>query len=398
MKQEKRRAQKRNISIEIDDFPGGPEGFELISRFCHSNNNNNNNNGGTTSFRVTVTNVALLYCCAVFLGMTEKVSALNLLQKAETFLEGMFQWSWKEVLSCLKSCDSLFSHAHSCGLLDKLIFALLAKIAQSSDMSLLTITASSSSSSSSPETGATGWFRFPQSCKATPESVKPSSSSKAWWFDDLTILPPKIIERVIQSLGVYMNNNNNNNSLTLTKFLLHYLKVAIPRKAQSPKSDFLGLVDTAVHGVISAGKSSFSCRSLFWVLRVVSAFGISRELRLALEGPIGEVLDESKLDDLLVCGNNSGNGVYDVSLVIRLVRVFVNNTFGGGGVHDDQRVKKVGRLIDKYLCEISPDHNLKVSKFLGVAESVPDSARDSFDGVYRAIDIYLEVTISPTIH
>ncbi|MQM16671.1 hypothetical protein Taro_049631 [Colocasia esculenta] len=36
------------------------------------------------------------------------------------------------------------------------------------------------------------------------------------------------------------------------------------------------------------------------------------------------------------------------------------------------------------------DPNLKVSKFLGVAESLPDFARDCFDGVYRALDIYLE--------
>jgi hypothetical protein len=46
------------------------------------------------------------------------------------------------------------------------------------------------------------------------------------------------------------------------------------------------------------------------------------------------------------------------------------------------------------LCEISPDQNLKTSKVLGVAESLPDSARDSFDGVYKAIDIYLEASIA----
>jgi hypothetical protein len=51
----------------------------------------------------------------------------------------------------------------------------------------------------------------------------------------------------------------------------------------------------------------------------------------------------------------------------------------------------VGRLVDKYLGEISPDQGLKVSKFLAVAESLPDSARDCYDGVYGALDIYLEV-------
>ncbi|EXC33081.1 BTB/POZ domain-containing protein [Morus notabilis] len=365
VKQERRRTQKRNLDIEIDDFPGGPDGFELVARFCHDN-------GGIT---ITVTNVSLLHCCAVFLGMTEKVSTFNLLQQTEAFLEGMFYWSWKDILACLKSCESFFAYADSFGLLEKLIFALLAKIAQNSDLSLIT---TSSSTSSSPET-ASG-FRFSSSCKATPESIKPSSSSKAWWFDDLTILPPKIIEKVITSLGVYTNNNK---SVILTKFLLHYLKLATHRKGHNTKGEFLGLADTACHGVISAGKKAFSCRSLFWVLRILSGFGISKECKLGLERLIGEVLDESKLDDLLVSGNKSG--VYDVNLVIRLVRVFVS--CDGVSV---QKLKKVGRLIDEYLCEISPDQNLKISKFLGVAESVPDSARDSFDGVFRAIDIYLE--------
>ena len=362
----------KKLDIEIDEFPGGPDGFEMVSRFCHSN-------GG---INITVTNVSVLYCSAVFLGMTEKVSNFNLLQQTETFLEGIFYWSWKEILACLKSCESLFPYADSYGLLEKLIFALLAKIAQNSDLNLITTSSSSSSSSENASR-----FRFSSSGKAsTPDSFKLSSSSKAWWFDDLTILPPKIIEKVIQSLGVHMSNNS---SLILTKFILHYLKLASHREAydNTSKGELVGLADIAVQGVISSGNKAFSCRSLFWVLRILSRFGISKDSRLGLERLIGEVLDKATLDDLMVSGNNSG--AYDVNLVIRLVKVFVNCE-----EVSIQKLKKVGRLVDKYLGEISPDQSLKISKFLGVAESVPDSARDSFDGVYRAIDIYLEVNIS----
>lgn len=182
---------------------------------------------------------------------------------------------------------------------------------------------------------------------------------------------------------------NNNSSLILTKFLLHYLKLATHRKAyHTSKDELVGLADTAVHGVISSGKNAFSCRSLFWILRILSGFGISKECRLGLERLIGEVLDKATLDDLMVSGNSSG--VYDVNLVIRLVRVFVNSE----EELSIQKLKKVGRLVDNYLGEISPDQSLKISKFLGVAESLPDSSRDSFDSVYRAIDIYLEVNIS----
>jgi hypothetical protein len=206
IKQEKKRSQIKKSGIEIDDFPGGADGFELVSRFCYNN--------GRIS--ITISNVFLLHCCAIFLGMSDKASACNLLQQTESFLEGIFYWSWSDILVGLKSCSSFFTHADSYGLLQKLISALLARIAQNSDTNFIT---SSSSSSSSPETTS---FRF-----STPDSIKPSSSSRAWWFDDLATLPPNIIEKVIQSLGAY---GTDNNSLVLTKFLLHYLKTAAQKK------------------------------------------------------------------------------------------------------------------------------------------------------------------------
>ncbi|XP_010250318.1 PREDICTED: BTB/POZ domain-containing protein At3g19850-like [Nelumbo nucifera] len=370
VKQEKRKTQIRSSAIEVIDFPGGPDGFELISRFCYNNGR----------ILVTPSNVSLLHCSAIFLEMTEKVSSFNLLQQTENFLEGIFDWSWNDTLVSLKSCESFFLSADSSGLLQKLISSLLAKIAQNSD----TIpNALSSSSSSSPET--TSGFRLSSSTKTAPETVKPcssSTSSKAWWFDDLTILPPKIIEKVIKTMGAY---GTDNNSLILTKFLLHYLNTAVQRKGGiGSKFEYGALADTAVYGVILMGKTAFSCRGLFWVLRVVSGLGLSREYRVRLERLIGGMLDQATLDDLLISGHEGG-GVYDVNLVLRLVRVFVNDD--GLTV---QKMKKVVRLIDKYMREISPDQNLKISKFLAVAESLPDSARDCFNGVYRAIDIYLE--------
>ncbi|KAL3581798.1 hypothetical protein D5086_016130 [Populus alba] len=372
VRREKRKSQIKNSIIEIDDFPGGPDGFELVSRFCY-------NHG---EIKITVSNVALLHFCAVFLGMTENVSTSNLLKQTETFLDGMIYWSWQDTVSCLKSCELFLTNADSSGLVEKLIFSLLGKISYNIDIA--TLAASSSSSSSSSETASR--FRFSSPSKTTPESTKPGSSSKQWWFDDLIILPPMIIEKVIKNMGAY---GTDNDSLILTKSLLHFLKMAVlqcksgaKRAALYSRSAYAGLADTAVHGVISMS-CSFSCRGLFSVLRIVSGFGLSKDCRAKLEMLIGGMLDQATLDDLLVSGHD--RGVFDVNLVLRLMRIFVHSD-----LLSSQKLKKVGTLIDKYLCEISPDQNLKASKVLGVAESLPDSARDSFDGVYKAIDIYLE--------
>ena len=61
-----------------------------------------------------------------------------------------------------------------------------------------------------------------------------------------------------------------------------------------------------------------------------------------------------------MCGHDGG--VYDVNPVLRLIRVFVSDDSVSA-----QKMKKVERLIDKYLGEVSPDQNVQVSKFLRVA-------------------------------
>ncbi|CAH1414747.1 unnamed protein product [Lactuca virosa] len=356
IKKEKRKTQIRKTGIEINDFPGGSDGFELFSRFCYNNGEIN----------ISVSNVSLLHCCAVFLAMND-----TLLPKTTEVFNRMFDWSMTDVIVCLKNCAPFITYADSSGIIEKLISTLIIKITQNSDSTILF--PSSSSSSSPDSTVKSSTLLRLSSC---------SSSKGLWWFDDMAILPPAIIERFVKALGAY---GIENNSLVVTRFLLHYLKTSSQSKTQSfSKCDYGGLADTAVHGVILMGKTAFSCRGLFWVLRIVSSFGLSRECRGGLERLIGGVLDQAKVDDLLV-SNNGSSGVYDVNLVLRLIRE--SNKVEGGCL---DRMKKVGGLIDKYLGEIAPDQNLKISKFLGVAESLPDCARDCFDGVYKAIDIYLE--------
>lgn len=385
IKQSKKKRNKKKksgdiITIEIDDFPGGPDGFELVSRFCY-------NNG---EISIHVSNVSTLYCCSVFLGMTEKFCFSNLFLQTEKFLEEIFYGSWSDIVMCLKNCEQVFLQADSYGLVDKLLFAALTKISRNSE------TFSSSSLSSFASSLS------PEMVKNTPESdsrfISRSIScgrSEEWWFDDMSNLSPRIILKLIMIIGAYRTNIK---SLVLTRFILHYLKTRLQTKSRTTtelirnKLEYSDLADAAVKGVISAGKNAFSCRKLFWVLRVLSSFSLSRESRIGLETLIGEMLEQATLDDLLIsAGGSREGGFYNVDLVIRLLKVFVKNR----EEEDESReknMKEIGKLIDKYLREISPDQNLKVSKFLGVAESLPDSARDCFDGVYRAIDIYLQVS------
>lgn len=51
----------------------------------------------------------------------------------------------------------------------------------------------------------------------------------------------------------------------------------------------------------------------------------------------------------------------------------------------------ISKLLDNYLAEIARDPNLPVMKFQFLAQSLPENARTSDDGLYRAIDTYLKV-------
>ncbi|XP_044968501.1 BTB/POZ domain-containing protein At1g50280-like [Hordeum vulgare subsp. vulgare] len=364
------------VSIELDGFPGGGEGFELVARFCYGD-------GRLPPLRPA--DVPLLHCAAAFLEMTEEVRAGNLLAQAEAFVDdGLCYWTWADVLAAVKSCESFAAYAS--GLQEKLLSALFSRTDAGAETPKSNCSSSSTCSSSSQETVG----GRPSSAAKTPESVKPSclSGGREWWFDDVASLSPPTLEKAMKVLGCHGADNKN---LTLTRFLLHYLRrTATLRKANDSGGSILaGLADTAVHGVaLAGGGGAFSCRGLFSALRTVSAAGLSRECRRKLETLVGRMLDQATLDDLLVSGD--GGGVYDVSLVMRLVRVFVSSVEEAGSPSSSQRMRKAGRLVDKYLAEISPDQGLRVSRFLAVAESLPDSARDCYDGVYRALDIYLE--------
>lgn len=56
------------------------------------------------------------------------------------------------------------------------------------------------------------------------------------------------------------------------------------------------------------------------------------------------------------------------------------------------RCKMVAKLLDSYLAEVARDSKLPLAKFQSLAEGVPVASRVSDDGLYRAIDTYLNVS------
>ena len=164
----------------------------------------------------------------------------------------------------------------------------------------------------------------------------------------------------------------------IAKFLLHYLK----SKQNSSTEEKKKTIETVIDFLFFLESSPTTCKSLFGIQHFSFGLKIAKSCRAKLEKMIGGKLDEASLDNLLVPG---ARGMYDVDLVLRLVRVFVSER------SSSDRMKKVAALVDAYMGEIAPEKSLKREKFVGMLRALPDGARTSYDGVYRAVDVFLQV-------
>ncbi|XP_057792457.1 BTB/POZ domain-containing protein At3g22104-like [Salvia miltiorrhiza] len=343
----------RRLKVIFDDFPGGAASFELITRFCY-------NKGGVI---ITPLNIFNLSCAANFMEMDD------LRDLTEKSLQEISYWSWHELLAALKQCQELLPRAGSLALLDKCLDSLIGRVASSCE------TSPSPSVSSSDSSG----FRLSCDTRST-ESLKSSAFRATWWFEDLVGLGTDLIQTLVKSM-VAKNLDNG----IISRFLFYYQK---SRCASASADEKIKIIETVVDLLESLDARCVSYKSLFGLLRVGLNASLKQCSRDKLESMIGSQLDQATLDDLLVPSPVGTSCLYDVNLVLRFLKAFL-----GKGVCcvPLSRLRKVAALMDLFLAEVAPDPHLKPSKFLALIISLPDSARDSCDGVYYAVNLYLEV-------
>lgn len=129
--------------------------------------------------------------------------------------------------------------------------------------------------------------------------------------------------------------------------------------------------------------------------------------RLDLEKRMASQLGQAVIDDLLIPSYSfTGDTLFDIDTVQRIVINFLDSEMeldrmgynNNNNVADEDYissspsdVERVTKLMENFLSEIASDRNLSVSKFVSLAEVIPEQSRVTEDGMYRAIDIYLKV-------
>ncbi|RZC11860.1 BTB/POZ domain-containing protein SR1IP1 isoform B [Glycine soja] len=227
-----------------------------------------------------------------------------------------------------------------------------------------------------------------------------------WWAEDLTVLRIDIFQRVLIAmmargfkqfaLGPIIMLYAQKSLRGLEIFGKGRKKIEVEAQEEHEKRVVL---ETLV-SLLPREKNAMSVSFLSMLLRAAIYLETTVACRLDLEKRMALQLGQAVLDDLLIPSYSfTGDTLFDVDTVQRIMMNFLQSEKEDRSPYnaDDEcfsppqsDVYRVGKLMENYLAEIATDRNLAVSKFITVAELIPEQSRPTEDGMYRAIDIYLK--------
>ncbi|KAM1212310.1 hypothetical protein ACFX2G_003951 [Malus domestica] len=367
--------------VELLNLPGGAESFELAAKFCYGIN-----------FEITSSNVAQLCCASDYLEMTEEFSKDNLGSRTEEYLESVVCKNLEMCVEVLQQCESLLPLADELRIVSCCIDAIASKACV--------------------EQIASSFSRLEYSSSGRLHMNRQAKSDGDWWIEDLSVIRVDLYERVITAMkcrGVRPES--------IGASLVNYAQKELTKKSSlwnpsgqtkvdinSAPTGHEKLVVETIVSLLPVEKLVIPINFLFGLLRSAVMLDCTIACRLDLERRIGSQLDIATLDDLLIPSfKHAGDTLFDVDTVHRILVNFSQqddseedmedgSVFESDSPHSPSQTAlfKVSKLVDNYLAEIAPDANLKLAKFIVIADALPEHARTIHDGLYRAIDIYLK--------
>lgn len=361
MRKRMSKSKEGDYIIEINDIPGGPQGFELAAKFCYGMN-----------FELTIQNIAMARCVAEFLEMTENYAVGNLIARTEAYINEVGLKSLTSAVSILQSSERFLPISENVKLMTRCVDSIAFIVMKECEFSLSTSGGCS-----------------------TSDGLDSSSSSVShvkvvdWWAEDLVGLKIHTFQRVLLAMiSRGFNKDALGPILTLyAQKCLQDLEIFGKGKNKSDpnqENEKRVVLETIV-SLLPREKNAVTVGFLSMLLRSAIHLETTMACRLDLEKRIGLQLGQAKLDDILIPSFRfDGDTLFDVDTVQRILINY--NDFEGNC--DD--IEKVRKLIESYLAEIASDCNFSVAKFINLVECIPKQERVMEDGIYRAIDIYLK--------
>ncbi|WZZ17090.1 hypothetical protein YC2023_110179 [Brassica napus] len=278
------------LHIKLENFPGGPEIFEMVVKVCYG-----------VKVNLSASTAVLLRCAAEELEMTEEYSPDNLILKTENFLSHSVLSNTQETIAALKACEPVTSLAESIGITKQCIDSIVSIASSSADPSLF------------------GW----------PMNNSTKQHSKVL-SEDLLELSFPIFKRVVQAMKA-KDLSDNIVEISLIRYAKKHIPLITSRSSSSStiasENQQRELLETIISYLpVHNSSATSTTRSLFGLLRSAIILNTSEKCRTVLEKKIGSHLEKATLDDLLIPSYSYLNEtLYDIDLVERLIRHFLQN-------------------------------------------------------------------------
>ncbi|XP_015894552.1 BTB/POZ domain-containing protein At1g67900 [Ziziphus jujuba] len=395
--------------IQLPDFPGGIEAFEMCAKFCYG-----------ITITLSAYNIVSARCAAEYLQMTEDVEKGNLIYKIEVFFNSCILHGWRDSIVTLQSTKAYALWSEDLGITSRCIEAIASKV--------LTHPSKVSLSHSYSRR-----VRDDVSCNGA-ESQRHKPATKGWWAEDMAELGIDLYWRTMIAIksGGKIPSNLIGDALKIyaSRWLPSIPRNGITNNHGSSDSDSDSasevsskhrLLLESIVSLLPAEKGAVSCSFLLKLLKAANILHASSSSKIELARRIGLQLEEATVSDLLIPSvSYKSDTVYDIDIVLTILEQFMlqgqspptspprsklgferRRSRSAENIDFDFQESrrsssashsaklKVAKLVDGYLQEIARESKLSLSKFIALAETIPDFARLDHDDLYRAIDIYL---------
>ncbi|KAG6534220.1 BTB/POZ domain-containing protein At5g47800-like [Zingiber officinale] len=354
------------VSISVHNIPGGEAAFELCAKFCYG-----------ISINLSAHNFVPAISAAKFLQMTESVAKGNLITKLELFFEACILQGWKDSIVTLQSMwrqsGWLDEHRIVQPCLNSVIEKILAHPSQVT-------------------------WSYTYTRPGYPKKHQRKSTPKDWWTEDVSDLDLDLFRSVISTI-----RSTRKFPAALIGEALHVYAckhLPSPQEIQEQAQSSSAQTDhtpskhrhvlESIVSMIPAELGSVSGSFLFRLLKVANCVGASPSIKAELVKRSGRQMDEITANDLIIPSSTNPQS-HDFSAVEAVLENYLAQ-FHRREENERMMVSmtKVGKVYDSYLQITARESTLSVSKFIALAEFLPEIARQEHDGLYQAINIYIE--------
>ncbi|XP_004229581.2 BTB/POZ domain-containing protein At5g17580 [Solanum lycopersicum] len=359
-----------DLSHLLGDIPADSETFEIVARFCHG-----------FDINLSSENVIKVLCLAHYLGMSEIHSTNNLTKKACFYFQNDVLPSWNKSIKALRSAENILQQAADLALIDACAESIIAKVMH--DPSLL----------GEPMRNVT---TTDDDSENDENAYKPNVRRRLfvldWKSEDLTLLPIPLYEPIIRAMvrrKVPLEYVASSLFEYLNKWVFSDTKGGEDDRLTCEKNSQRVIIE-AVERLLPQERGLIPIFLLSQMLQSAIILDAHTECKTGLEIRIGKQLEQATVKDLLIPAQGYAKEErYDTESVKRILKNFYSNYAST----DKSGLVVVAELVDNFLAEVSSDIDLKLNTFLSLAElsqAATGGTNRNSDGMYRAIDIYLD--------